>query len=308
MDLRCIAAVKAILAEGSFQKAALRLGCTQSTITFQVRRLEKELSVRLFERIGRRMALTQAGKELIPSFDSILRLMLEIRSHGRDGTDPSGELRIAVAESLLSYRIQPVLKEFVKYAPRVKLALCSLNCHDIKDAILAGTIDMGVYYEVGGHPHNLNVIPLREFEGVLVAAPAFPARFRDFNAPNQEKDATFIINEPRSIFREIMENHLRTKNIMLRNTIELWSVEAIKKSVASNLGFSFLPRFAVERELKERVLTTIPVAMPTKTVMSICVHHHNKALSPGMKLFKELLMRSRAFQPPGRRSRIHHKD
>ena len=295
MDLRSIITVKTILAEGSFQKAAKRLNYSQSTVTFQVRQLENELSLRLFERIGRRMALTQAGRDILPHMESILRSMQEIGSYGEGRRELSGELRIAVAESLLSYKIQPVLRRFVKHAPAVRLALRCLNCHDIRDGILSGDLDMGVYYDVGGHPATLDVLPLCMFEGVIVSSPALPEELRDFETPGREKNLSFIINEPRSIFREIMENHLRSKAILVRNTIELWSVEAIKKSVASNLGFSFLPRFAIEPELEEGNLVELPAAMPLKTVTAVCVHHRNKALSRSMLLFKSLLTNPELF-------------
>lgn len=84
MDLRSIITVKAILAEGSFQKAAQRLNYSQSTVTFQVRQLENELSLRLFERIGRRMVITQAGKDILPHMESILRSMQEISAYGKE--------------------------------------------------------------------------------------------------------------------------------------------------------------------------------------------------------------------------------
>lgn len=146
MDIRSIATLKAILSEGSFQKAAERLNYSQSTVTFQVRQLENELSVKLFERIGRRMVLTQAGKEIMPHIDSILCSMQQIMAYGTDQKIFSGELRIAVAESLLSYKIQPVIKKFVESASGVKLALRCLNCHEIKYGIVSGELDMGIYY------------------------------------------------------------------------------------------------------------------------------------------------------------------
>lgn len=96
----------------------------------------------------------------------------------------------------------------------------------------------------------------------------FP-ELRDFDAHGQEKDVSFVINELRSIYREIMESYLKSKQILIRNTIELWSIKVIKKSVASNLGFSFLPRFAVERELAEGVLVELPADMPSKVVTAI---------------------------------------
>lgn len=290
MDLRSIMTVKTILAEGSFQKAAQRLNYSQSTVTFQVRQLENELSLQLFERIGRRMALTQAGRDILPHIESILRSMQEINAYRKGETELSGELRVAVGESLLSYKMQPILKQFVERAPKVKLALQCLNCHEIKGGILSGELDMGVYYDVGGHPATLELSSICEFEGIIVASPELSPELRDFDCQEQEKDLSFIINEPRSIYREIMENYLKDKKILFRNTIELWSIEAIKKSVASNLGFSFLPRFAVERELAEGALVELPAEMPSKIVRAICVHHRNKSLSGSMSLFKELVL------------------
>ena len=296
MDLRNIMTVKTILAEGSFRKAAERLNYTQSTVTFQIRQLESELSLKLFERIGRRMVLTQSGKDILPQFDIILRALEEIRCLGEKESEPSGELRIAVAESLLLYRMQPVLGAFVKQAPKVRLTLHSLNCYDIKDALIAGETDIGIYFNVGGHLHTLDVVGLSDFECILVSSPKLSPRHRDFDTPNREKDASFVTNEPHSIYREMMEHFIKSKNIMLRNTIELWSVEAVKKSVASNLGFSFLPRFTVEKELKDRLLVEIPVTMQHRVITAVCAHHRNKALTRGMRLFKKILMESKAFR------------
>ncbi len=120
MNTRSIAVLKAILSEGSFQKAARRLNCSQSTITFQVRQLEDELSLRLFERMGRRMVLSQAGKGILPHMESILHSVRAIEEYRNGRHELAGKLRIAVSESLLSYKIHTVLEKFIKAAPRVR--------------------------------------------------------------------------------------------------------------------------------------------------------------------------------------------
>ena len=96
MNIRGITIVKAILSEGSFQKAAQRLNCSQSTITFQVRQLEDELSLRLFEKMGRRMVLSQAGKDILPYMDSILHSVRAIEEYRSGKHELAGELCIAV--------------------------------------------------------------------------------------------------------------------------------------------------------------------------------------------------------------------
>lgn len=296
MDLRSLLTVKAILTEGSFHKAAQRLNCSQSTVTFQVRLLEGELGVQLFERIGRRMVFTQTGRELLPYIESILDSAQKINDYGKINKKPFGDLRIAVAESLLSYKIQPILKKFVEFAPNVKLFLQSLNCYDIREGILSGDIDLGVYYDVGGHPASLEVQRICSFDGVIVASPKLSLAQRDFVTPNQEIDVALVINESRSIYREIMENHLRSKNIHLRNTIELWSIEAIKRCVSSNLGISFLPRFSVAQEIAAGMLIEIPAAISSNVTTAICVHHKNKVLNQGMAYFKQLVLETGCFQ------------
>lgn len=231
MDTRSIVVIKTILEEGSFQKAAQRLNCSQSTVTFQVRQLENELSVRLFERLGRRMVFTPAGKSILPHMEAILHSMQAITACN-DPASLHGELRVAVAESLLSYKLHALLGDFVERAPAVKL---------------------------------------------------------------QRKETSFIINEPRSIYRERMEAHLRARDILFRNTIELWSLESIKKTVAANLGVSFLPTFAVEQELATGSLIELPVRMSGCIVQAICVWHKNRESTPAMRLFRDLLQASALF-------------
>ena len=294
MDTRSITILKAILAEGSFQKAAQRLNCSQSTVSFQIRQLEEELSVRLFERVGRRMIFTQAGKNILPYLESILH-SLQAAVSLNTSSEMTGELRVGVAESLLSYKIHSILGSFVKEAPAVKIELHSLNCHDIQNGLCSGKYDLGIYYDVGTASPSLELTPLGMVRGVIVASPALSQELRDFDSPHQKKDISFIINEPRSIYRERMEAYLRSKDIMLRNTIELWSIESIKKTVAANLGVSFLPLFAVQQELAKRTLVELPSAMPSREVQAIYAWHRNREQTPAMRLFIRLVQTSRLF-------------
>lgn len=83
MNTKSLVTFKTILEMGSFQKAADKLGYTQSTVTFQIKQLEDELALKLFEKIGRRMELTQAGKDILPYVDMILQGMEQIGNYGK---------------------------------------------------------------------------------------------------------------------------------------------------------------------------------------------------------------------------------
>lgn len=90
MEVKNLYTLKTILEEGSFQNAAVKLGYTQSTITFQIRQLEEELGVVLFEKIGRRMVLSQAGENLIPYIDETLFAFERLRNVGKELSEMTG--------------------------------------------------------------------------------------------------------------------------------------------------------------------------------------------------------------------------
>ncbi len=296
MDTYSLTVLKAILAEGSFQKAAQRLNCSQSTVTFQVRQLENEFGLKLFERIGRNMVLSQSGRDILPHLDAILASMNAVMDYSNGQHEFIGELCIGAAESIISYMLPEILEKFITKAPKVRIELQSRNCHEIRNGIISGQYDIGIYYDVGGTPSSLLMTYLGKSEGVIVASPELYSFYWDFDTPNQEKDISFIIGEARSIYRERFEAHLRIKNIRLRNTIEVWSIEAIKKTVAKNMGISFLPYFAVEKELSSGELIEIPSDMHDRIVETICVHHRNRQISSPMQLFKHLLVDSSFFK------------
>ncbi|MCW6283425.1 LysR family transcriptional regulator, partial [Klebsiella pneumoniae] len=216
MDLRRFITFKTVVEEGSFLRASQKLCCTQSTVTFHIQQLEQELAIPLFEKIGRRMCLTAAGKNVLPHVYDLTKVMASIRQAARQDDEPGGELRVATGETLLAYKMPPVLQRFKQRAPKVRLSLQSLNCYSIRDALLADEVDLGVFYRVG-NDDALTMMELGPQPLALVAsvdqAPV------DFLRPRQHIPLSFIINEPQCVFRQIFESTLRQRGITMENTI-----------------------------------------------------------------------------------------
>ncbi len=122
MDLRRFITFKTVVEEGSFLRAAQKLCCTQSTVTFHIQQLEQELAIPLFEKIGRRMCLTAAGK-LLPHVYDLTKVMASIRQAARRDDEPGGELRVATGETLLAYKMPRVLQRFKQRARK-----CACRC------------------------------------------------------------------------------------------------------------------------------------------------------------------------------------
>lgn len=161
-----------------------------------------------------------------------------------------------------------VLQRFRQRAPKVRLSLQSLNCYVIRDALLNDEADVGVFYRVG-NDDALNRRELGEQSLVLVASPQIVDV--DFTEPGRHNACSFIINEPQCVFRQIFESTLRQRRITVENTIELISIESIKRCVAANIGVSYLPRFAVAKELECGELIELPLANSRRPLRP-CAH------------------------------------
>lgn len=290
MDLKYLNTFQTIVAEGGFSKAAERLSYTQSTITFQIGQLEQELGAKLFEKLGRRMVLTKAGEQLLPYVQEVLQAVEKLRFFDCDLDRCQGELRVGVAESLLCYKLPDLLGEFHRRAPKARLLLQSMNCYVIRDALLGGALDLGLFYDrVGGFGTQLSTRTLDSYDQVLAASPAVAARFGDFITPDQAIPLPLIINEKNSVSRLIFEEYLRQRAIRLDHTIELWSIPTIKKLVKNDVGITYLPRFTVQEELDRGELVVLPEEVTERSITAVCGRHKNKWVSPLMALFVELL-------------------
>ncbi|MDF2801621.1 MAG: LysR family transcriptional regulator [Anaerocolumna sp.] len=289
MDFKYLQTFKMIMNEGSFTKAAAKLNYTQSTITFQMKQLEQELSLQLFEKVGRNMSLTKAGKELIPYVDEVLTSLERLSGLGDSLDKLKGELHIDMAETILCYKMAPVLKEFHRVAPEAKLFLRSTNCYEILEKIRTGRTDLGVFYiNVCDDRDFFESYKIGECSMDLVASPKTKEKYPDFIKPGQNMDLPFIIDEPDCIFRQIFEDYLSSRNITVDHTIELWSIPTIKNLVKNDLGISYLPSFTVKEDVENGELCKIDTLIDDQKLIAVCAHHKNKWVSPLMKLFIQL--------------------
>ena len=286
MELKNLRTFQAVVDQGSYQRAAERLGYAQSTITVQIQQLEEELGVPLFERLGRRMVLTEAGERILPQARELLLGAERLLGGGREDGVLSGILRVDMAETLLCYKAQPVIRAFRERAPQVRLVIRSCNCMRIPINVRTGACDLGVGYDMDWDREALEVEPMGEYDIVLLASPRFAEP--DFK-PGQPKAASLVTDEPDSIFRRRLEAYLREREIELDVTLELWSIETIKRCVMSDLGFTYLPRFVAEEELADGRLAELSAPVSGVPAPALCAWRKGRWIAPAMELFLELL-------------------
>lgn len=296
MDTKYLQTLKTILETGSFQKAACKLNYTQSTVTFHIQQLEQELSLKLFEKIGRKMILTQAGQDLLPHIETILQETEFLQAYGKNLSELNGTLRIGMPDSLLCYQMQPLLRAFKKEAPNVQLMIQSMHCYAIRESVINGGIDMGIHCNIGGYPPSIIEENLTAYHAVLVASPSADLNQLDFMTPHQRKSINLINSDPHSLHQKRLLQYLDEKDIIVNHNIEMWSIEAAKISVMSDLGIAYLPDFTISKELQNGTLVPVPIDLDTVPVPVVCTYHKNKWINPAMALFRQLLHQGLAYK------------
>lgn len=292
MNTKSLLTFKTILETGSFQKAADKLSYTQSTVTFQMKQLEEELTIKLFEKIGRKMELTQAGKDILPYIDTILQGVEQINNYGKSLSEITGSLKLAIPDSILIYTMQPFIQAFLHEAPNIQLVINSLQSGEVNQSVMDGTSDIGINCEKEYYPDTIIHKKAGTYKILLVASPFVNNNLLDFITPHQRKSFSLICNEPDGYYQLEMNKYLAGKDIVLNPPMKVQSIEAVKRCVMNNLGIAVVPSYSVTEELKNGSLKLIKTELDEKFFNSIYLYHKNKWISPQMKLALNLLEKS----------------
>lgn len=291
MEIRHFVTFKKVIEMGSFTQAAEHLGYTQSTVTSHIQALEKHLDVPLFDRMGRTIRLTDVGNKLLHYTEEILDTYEKIESITSDGEDVRGELKIAAPESLTVYRLEPILREYRKKYPHVNISLSNATCGDNKRAILNGSADIAFVMLPQFQDSDLIVHSLLKEPIVLVGSPDCSLNILDESYENQKISECLIANEKECSYRVIFEEYLGKRGIVPSHTMELWSIEAMKRCVISGLGIACLPLVTVNDEIEDGRLKIIPCVGGFKQIYSQVAYHKNKWISPALSMFIDISLK-----------------
>ena len=260
----------------NFREAAEALLLTQPAVTLQIKALEEELSIRLFDRTGNRIVLTEAGRRLLKHANKLAALAQEAE---RDiaalrGVE-FGELHIGASTTIAQYFLPRLIGEFGKLNPRVSVSVVSGNTQEIVDALLKGTIAVGLV-EGPVLRRGIRVEPFLDDEIVMI----LPAQHEwvGQTIPKERLETErLIVRERGSGSRRVVENALQRAKIPLKKlhiAMELDSTEAIKEAIEAGLGVGFVSARAIQKELK---LETLRQGLRRRLAYPAPLFHHSLA-------------------------------
>ena len=288
MELRQLETFRAVATALSFTRASERLWVAQPALSAQIRRLEAELGVRLFDRLGRRVVLTDAGTRLFAYAERLLDLAEEARTAVADGDEPAGTLTVGAPETILTYRLPGILQRFRRARPRVRLIFRPTPNADLQRAIGEGTLDVGFGLGPRMQARGLEVELLGTEPLVVVTAPDHPLVSAARVEPADVQGETVLLTRPGCGYRALFANTLATSGVQPAGTLDFGSIEGIKQCVAAGIGIAALPRTAVRSELADGRLVALPWEGPPLAVSVQLLWHPARTWSPPLRAFLEI--------------------
>lgn len=278
----------AVAQSGTTVAAAQAIALSQSATSAALQQLEAGLGVPLFERVGKRLVLNDAGRALLPQALSVLDQARDIeQAFCAKTANMSVSLRVAASTTIGTYALPQVLARLAVSHPLVRVDLQIANTQEVGDAVLAMDVDMGLI-EGSSHWAGLDVQPWLRDELVIVSSPRDPlavqAKLKPLGVAALRK-AQWLLREPGSGTREMVEHALLPHLHQLPAAATLGSSEAIARCVEQGLGISCLSRVLVQSQLQAQVLEVLPTTLPRMWRNFSLLQRAGKKRSPALQAF-----------------------
>ena len=285
MELRQLNTFRTVASTLNFSRAAEVLNYVPSNVTMQMKALEDELGVRLFDRLGKQLVLTTAGKRFLTHIEGVLNQLDEARSVVHDNENLTGTLTISANEVLCAYRLPVVFRLFRSRYPGVRLIFRSVPNQELKQTLFEGTADVVFMLDEPIRSSGLAVEPLVEETFRLFAAPDHSLAKRNLLQLEDFHGEVFLTNEKGCPYRTMFDRSFEKEGIDSITYLEFQSAEAIKQCAISGIGIAFLPEIVAEAEVERGELVALPWQIPDLRVYTQMLWHKDKWLSPIMLSF-----------------------
>jgi DNA-binding transcriptional LysR family regulator len=286
MDTQDLNAFVEVAETGSFSAAAERLHLTQPAISKRVASLESRLGRPLFDRVGRRISLTDAGVALLPYARRVLHELEDARrAVSKLSAEISGRLSIGTSHHIGLHRLPPVLKRFTQQYPEVDLDLHFMDSEDACDAVLAGKLELGIV--------TLPLTPLANLEqrliwpdplAVVVSPEHDLSKLKTVELPMLAQHAA-VLPDADTYTHRIITSVLQQHGVAPRVRLATNYLETLKMLVAIGLGWSVLPRSMLDDSI--RAIDVAGLALQRE--LGIVWHQRRTQSAPARALIEDLL-------------------
>lgn len=283
MDLKNLLTFMHVAELNSFTRAGQKLGFSQSTVSFQIKQLERELGTQLFERINHTVVLTEKGRDVLKFAHQISKMTQELDKRLQSEEEVSGNVRIAMADSLCDNMLQEGFGEFRDRYPGISLKIITAGTEEMfrllnqneADAVL--TLDNHIF-------HAEYVIAREERAGVhFVADSENPLCEREELFPEDLAGQPFLLTEKGMSYRRLMDEKFAELSMEILPVLEIGSAGLICSLVEQGAGISFLPDYVTEEKVRAGRLRYLPVKNFEIEIWKQLLYHRDKWVTPQLE-------------------------
>ena len=269
-------------------RAAADLNLTQSATSAAIAALEARYAIKLFNRIGRRIELTQAGRLFLVEARAVLARAAAAETVLADIAGlKRGSLTLAASQTVGNYWLPPLMHRYRVAYPGITLALTIGNTEAVAAKVREGVADLG-FVEGPVDDQALSVTPVAEDELVLVVSPALPRPKRQNVLPADLKAMRWVFREPGSATRALFEKAVAKAGLRISDidmALELPSNEAVRAAVEDAAGAAVLSKLVVAASIEAGTLIDLNFGLPKR--MFFALHHKDRSITqPERELFK----------------------
>lgn len=288
MELRNIDTFLKVASTQNFSKAAEQLGYSQSAVTVQIQKLETELGTHLFERIGKRVYLTEKGQEFIHYATNIMKATNSALSFSKEEMSPKGTLRIGGVESICTALLPELLLDFYKRCPEVEVVIKSGSTTELLELAMGNELDL-VFTLDQTLAKSEWICTLEQEEEIIFVTLHSKFQLDDKKIPFQNlMNSPFILTEKGAAYRYELEGMLASSKIELKPILEIGNTETIINLLKKGMGISYLPRFTVLDALRDHSLVELHTDLNEVKMYHQLLYHKNKWISKQMQIFIEI--------------------
>jgi len=289
MELRNIVTFLRIAELQSFTKAAKDLGYNQSTVTVQIQQLESELNIRLFDRIGKNIGLTEKGKEFFEYANELVAIAEKAKKISVKDSKPMGKLRVGMLESIAMSVFPEILYKFHKMYPEVETVVKADATFPLFEMLNHNELDMLFIFDKKYHNQEWIRSFEKEYDVVFVASKDNSIAQKKNVSVDELLNQPFMLTEKDVSYRAPFDEFLSSLDKRVDPFLEIGNTETIISFLKKDMGISLLPRYTVEKSIEENELSVIDMnECPIKMYMQV-IYHKNKWKTPQMQALEDLI-------------------
>ena len=280
MELRNLTTFMKVAELQNFSQAAEELGYSQSAVTVQIRQLESELGVRLFDRIGKNIVITQYGREFTSYASSVLAAAARAVSFAADNATLRGVVNVGVLESILAGVFSRIMPVFHERFSMVDARIIDDSAEGLKERLDRNTVDLIVTLDHSIANNRWVKLFEKKEEIVLVANKNHPLCKKDKVYMADLPSEDFILMPVKNSYRNLFDEELARRNLEVRPFLELESTYMAIRLLSENPYLSILPRYAVQNCFNNEQLQVLPIEDCQMYEYLQLFYHKNKVITP----------------------------